>query len=285
MKKLHGTGFEINDIYAGKILSDLVIVGSSRAEVQFSPAIIDSVLNVNSYNIGQSATDYTGQIGLYNIYKERNGKPEYIIHQVDDLFGKKSCLYDLASYFPYLTDTVVSNLTKQYDDLHWLDYHNPITKYWQQKVIFSGWTEVLTNRAVFDTIKYKGYYGSESEWDDSFVRYKKKYPDGVIIEMNEEIISEMREYISKAEQDSIKIALVFAPQYIEYQQMVLNRQDVIDFWSNLAKETDVLFLDYTPDSISYDKQYFYNSQHMNKKGAELFSRKLAEDLKKYNFVP
>jgi hypothetical protein len=283
IKKIQGAGFEFNDIYAGKAQSDLVIIGSSRAEVQFSPAIIDSVLNVTSYNIGQSATDYGGQIGIYNIYKERNGNPHYIIHSVDDILGKKEHINNLVSYLPYTSDSLVEALLKQYDDLHWLDYYNPVTKYWQQKGLFWGWKEILGSRKMVE--KYKGYVGWDAGWDGKFDEYQIQHPDGVTIEMNEEIISEMRKYIAKATQDSIKIALVFAPQYIEYQQMVLNRQDVIDFWSNLAKETDVLFLDYTPDSISYNKQYFYNSQHMNKKGAELFSRKLAEDLKKCNFVP
>ena len=37
-------------------------------------------------------------------------------------------------------------------------------------------------------------------------------------------------------------------------------------------------LNYTYDPISYDTNFFYNATHLNKTGAELFTRKLAHDI-------
>ncbi len=48
---------------------------------------------------------------------------------------------------------------------------------------------------------------------------------------------------------------------------------------NLASKYNVPILDYTHDSICYDTAYFYNAQHLNRKGAEKFSLQLAHDLK------
>jgi hypothetical protein len=43
-----------NKIYDGEIDANLIINGSSISEVQISPIILDSILNVSSYNFGMS---------------------------------------------------------------------------------------------------------------------------------------------------------------------------------------------------------------------------------------
>jgi hypothetical protein len=42
----------LNQIYTDSTDYDLVINGSSRAWVQYDPIIIDSILAINSYNLG-----------------------------------------------------------------------------------------------------------------------------------------------------------------------------------------------------------------------------------------
>jgi hypothetical protein len=42
----------------------------------------------------------------------------------------------------------------------------------------------------------------------------------------------------------------------------------------------LLFLDYSSDTICNNKKLFYNSQHLNSKGSEIFTKKLAKDLLK-----
>ena len=41
---------------------------------------------------------------------------------------------------------------------------------------------------------------------------------------------------------------------------------------------------FSTDAISYQKKYFYNSVHMNKTGAELFTAKLIDTLKQSNMI-
>ena len=51
-----------NDIYDHKIESDVLVMGSSRAYVQFNPAVIDTILGVNSYNLGMDGRRADSQI-------------------------------------------------------------------------------------------------------------------------------------------------------------------------------------------------------------------------------
>ena len=43
-----------NDLYQRNIEADVLVMGSSRAFVQFNPAIFDTVLHTNSYNLGMN---------------------------------------------------------------------------------------------------------------------------------------------------------------------------------------------------------------------------------------
>jgi lysophospholipase L1-like esterase len=45
------------------------------------------------------------------------------------------------------------------------------------------------------------------------------------------------------------------------------------------------FIDFSKDSMSYNKEYFYNATHLNKKGADLFTEKLIKKIKNQQLLP
>ena len=51
-----------------------------------------------------------------------------------------------------------------------------------------------------------------------------------------------------------------------------------NMFADLAADFDIPYLDYTYYELSYDTTYFYNTMHLNTIGADLFSKKLAQDL-------
>ena len=55
--------------------------------------------------------------------------------------------------------------------------------------------------------------------------------------------------------------------------------------NDIKNKHSLTFLDYSYDSISFKKEYFYNSLYLNKTGAEIFTRQLAHDLKTRGFSP
>ena len=73
---------------------------------------------------------------------------------------------------------------------------------------------------------------------------------------------------------------VYTPEHIEGQHFVSNRAEIMAFYKKIADKYNIPFIDYSADSMCYNKDYFYNSEHLNLKGANMFSQKLASDLKK-----
>lgn len=49
-------------------------------------------------------------------------------------------------------------------------------------------------------------------------------------------------------------------------------------FAQIATDSDIPYLDYTYDTLSYDTAYFYNTMPLNRTGANLFSQKVARDM-------
>jgi hypothetical protein len=69
--------------------------------------------------------------------------------------------------------------------------------------------------------------------------------------------------------------------YKETWNIIKNADSVFAAIKGLAVENGLLLLDYSKDSLAYNRANFYNCMHLNKSGAEAFSAKLANDLKPY----
>jgi hypothetical protein len=77
----------------------------------------------------------------------------------------------------------------------------------------------------------------------------------------------------------IRLILVYSPVYHEMQALEKNRTAIFAEFERLAREGKVEFWDYSQHPLSREKEYFYNSQHLNANGAHLFSQALALRLK------
>jgi hypothetical protein len=77
---------------------------------------------------------------------------------------------------------------------------------------------------------------------------------------------------------------VYAPEYIEGQIFTKNRDEVLSLYTKYSHKYNIPFYDYSTDAISYQKKYFYNTNHLNKMGAELFTTKLIDTLKRLTII-
>lgn len=86
-------------------------------------------------------------------------------------------------------------------------------------------------------------------------------------------------YLAKAKAEGIKVVLIYTPQYIGATQKTSNQTFMHEWYQQIADKYDFPILDYTYMDICQDTTYFYNAMHLNRKGAEIFSDSLANDLK------
>jgi hypothetical protein len=91
----------------------------------------------------------------------------------------------------------------------------------------------------------------------------------------------LKEIIALARFNNIKMILVYTPEYYENYALILNRKEIFDEYRKIAKDYHVEFWDYSDTPLTHSTEYFYNSQHLNYKGATEFSKMFAAKLKLY----
>lgn len=274
--------FEVwNDIYDGNATCDIAIYGSSRAWVQFSPQILTDSLNESVYNLGIDGHNFWLQYLRHLEYLKHNPKPKAILMSID-IFSlqKRKDLYQMDQFLPYmLWNKDIRKLTSSYEGFNSADYYFPLVRYYGKNKVLSTCISVILNNDGNTEYRNHGYRAMDKPWNNDFDKAKETMK-GYEIDLDSASINLFSEFILECKKSNIELVLVYAPEYIEGQKFVLNRSDILNIYADLANQHNLLFLDYSNSKISFNKSLFYNTQHLNAKGATLFTKILAGDLKK-----
>jgi hypothetical protein len=267
-----------NDIFQSRINSDIIISGSSRAWTHINPEILDSVLCVNSYNIGINGYPFNMQYVRFNIYIKYNRKPKLVIQNVDfRTLNVRRDAFNKEQFLPYVHEDILKSELKQ---IGFTDYElsYPALRYRSEMAALQGIWEFF-NVLHCPGIRYKGYKGAEESWDGSAFEKILAGKDSIAAQCEPEMVQLLDTFLRNCKEDDIQVILVFTPEYIKATDFTADKEKVMQIYRSFSEKYNIPFLDYTHDSICYDTTYFYNATHLNKKGAELFSLKLANDIK------
>ncbi|WP_422355042.1 SGNH/GDSL hydrolase family protein [Roseivirga pacifica] len=272
----------MTEVFRGSINADLIILGNSRARRHIDPKIVDSVLSVDSYNLGQDATGFRIQKMIYDLYRQHNQKPKYIVHIVGSgTLEEEDGLYERIKFAPYLNDSLVRAITIEIKGFDKLDYYLPYFKYSGfPNEIKAGLASFFGMNGASNEEVYKGFPKTHFDWNNViFERFKNEFPNGTTLTISDELIEAMDAYIQSCKDEGIEIVLVYPPIYNEAKPYFQNNPQILDILKGLAQKNEIPFLDYSEDSLSYSKENFADHVHMSSKGAEIFTKRLSQDLK------
>lgn len=263
-----------NDIYRRNVNADVLIMGSSRAFVQFNPAIIDSVLHKDSYNLGMNGRSADSQILKYKVFRHRNNpKPKLVIYEVSHNTMHKSNGYEREQFVPYLHDQYLWRLCHEQEGFTVADFVLPCWRFLgrqslMKKILFP------TEKSEYDLPLYKGFRSYDRKWSGDGL----KQQTDVTYYSDTAIISQFRDFLDECRQDSISVVMVTSPFYIGGTRKMSDSDGMHTMFEQIAEDFNIPYLDYTYDTLSYDTAYFYNTMHLNSIGANIFSQKMARDV-------
>jgi hypothetical protein len=273
----------LNDIYNSRVNADVLALGSSRAVFHISPRILDSVLHKNCYNIGVNGWSFHMQYTIFRICMQHNRKPKYMLQVVDpNLFTDKTVFYKYENFLPYATDTLVDRATSRYQgSFSFPEKYFPLFKYNNHFDLIAKGLKIYFGGVDEPNGAYKGYYAHKGVWDSSFERFGDANPDRYYKERSPEIIHEFETYLKYCKDNDIQLVMIFTPMYYEHLKLINNLDKIKDMFRGYSQQYSFPFLDYSSDTLCLSKEYFFDSQHLNKKGSTIFSYTLANDLKQY----
>lgn len=273
---------EWNDLFQGKINADLLVLGSSRAWVQVSPKILDSTLHLNSYNLGMDGASFKMQYARFRIYLLHNKKPKYILQEVGyaSTLLKNDRLPATQQFLPYLYDSSVWKLvTTASNPLEIQDRYFPMYKYNNELTLVKEGILSYWGRGIKST-KYKGYEGQEKYWDSSFHDFLMQHPRGAEFPIDPDAKALFNDFLSFCKANDIKVIMFYPPAFIQSIAYINNQNEILGIFNDFATTYHIPFYNYMYDSLNYSRDNFYNSQHLRRPAAEIFTAKLAKEIQK-----
>lgn len=270
-----------NDIYSGKIDSDIAIYGSSRAWTHVDPQILQDSLGLTAYNFGIDGLNFSLQYFRHKEYFGHNKKPKIIIISGDIFtFEEEEGFYNYEQVLPYMF------FNKNYIESRELfkifrisDFYIPLKRYLGQTWEIARAILVASGLENEPLARNSGFMGIEREWNQDF-KQALRTKGSLKVKIDYRLLCLFMKFINECDKYNIKVVLIYSPEYIEGRSFIENREQVLGLWDKIADSRGLVFLDYTKDSIGNHKEYFFNSTHLNKQGSKLFSQKLATDLKR-----
>ena len=264
-------------IVDSKINADLLIFGNSRALSHYSPLILDSTLHMNCYNLGIGGHPFNIHYLRYQLYKEHNTLPKIILLNVDFFTFKVAPFgHQREQVLPYVRDSIFRNELLKVG-FSKSEIYLPLFRYFgYQMVIKNSLMEFLHLHHYNSEASIKGYWPENGNWNPTALNNLAEIEASV----DRESLQLFENFINECKNNHIQLIMVYSPVYSGALKKLPNKSVFDTLFHSISQKYRVPYLDYTKDSICRDSNYFHVAIHLNKKGAELFSRKLATDVKK-----
>lgn len=276
-EKLDGPFGTWRDIYQGRVDSDLVVVGSSRAMAHVSPEILSERLELSVYNLGFNGYHFPMQEVRFDEFMRYNRKPKIVVLTLDttNLHDRKTA-FQYEQFLPYFRHKTLVEAVSRYEGYRMLDRWLPMYRYRGRGSLVLQGVYLAIGLATSESDRYRGYRGREVEWDGSFDEFAKHNRNGYQIDCDPKVEQRLAQFVAQRKLEGTTTIMVFTPEYKTGQAFCLNRNRVVESLRSIATSNDTPFLDYSDHPICKDRRLFYNSQHLNRSGAERFSKILAE---------
>lgn len=269
-------------IYNGKINSDVVILGTSRAEVHYDPRVILKETGLKTFNLGLSGTHYNLFSIRWNSYINNNPPPKILIADIDaGALSHQKEIYGKFQYLPYFYKEEYSRVAKEIDQDYYYEKLIPLYKYrgYEMSIVkqlksnydhkncdknFNGYIEHDINWIERDYLKLLNILKNKPLKDTSNYDFK-------------EGLKLLKQIIIFSKKNNIRLIFTTSPVYYEALGIDVDRnfrfKKVVE---KLSKKNKIEWYDFSDCKLSKRKENFYNSSHLNKRGAEQYSKMISE---------
>ena len=268
-----------NDIYKGGMHPDLLVVGNSQAWNGYDPRLMDSILNIDSYNLSIVGHFVDYQIIQYNTYRRFNAKPKVValnVSFIGTLGITADKQYEREQFFPYIWDDSLISLVKDDKEITFFDRYLPLCRYFGYRDEMEEGVKAFFGKKEFpDGHIFKGYRGDASHFNRGEILPKNEMLtniyDAAAIEMFDSFVRKIRN-------EGIAVVFVKYPVYYPLRAKFTNIAESDSIFEAVSRRYDVPILDFSCSALSKDSTNYFNPSHLGKKGAEIFTKEFCQCL-------
>lgn len=289
-----------NDLVEQKGTLDMLFCGTSVAHYAFEPQVFDEKLNANSFNLATSMQPLSGTYHFLLETLETNpvktvflGMTPFMLFKdlenIDTEIGVYDKMTTLKGKINYLIDGCQE---KNYTNL--LFYSTRVKKkgfsIFSKKTIAKNVSYKMTDEykknipPKSSDYVYKGYMGTSEVYDGKLIPRlakraaadKSKWEQKKVLKRNKEYLDKI---IKLCKDRGVDLNLVIVPvPNIYLEAMDGSEKAMYDYFKQLTDKENIGYYDfnYYNNQEEFTNDCFKDYKHMNTKGAEKFSAKLAE---------
>ena len=270
-----------NRIVSGGINAEILITGSSRAFSHYDPRIIQQATGYTTFNIGVNGSQTDMQLAVLKTYLKHNRRPSLLVHNLDS-FAFETTHGGVSFpglYLPYLSEEPLYTTLAHIDRGIWKSRYLPLYGYAVEDMNFTWlsasvrWSAGTRPRTVTSDSSQDIHHGQAISSRSSAVTQTAS--DG---RSSPRDSSCSKNSCVCAESLAFTCFSWYSPVYYEMQALERNRAEVFARFQELAERHGASLWDLSRSPVAFDRAYFYNSQHLNAKGAARFSADVAAAL-------
>jgi hypothetical protein len=265
----------INMLLNKETYYDILFIGSSRMHVHCNPKVIDSITKLTSYNFGVEGGNLLETNLWLQVYLQLHKAPKVIVLDIPVFafdIGRRP-FFNPTIYFPYLSNDIIYNTIAKYKKIGLYKYL-PFLQLmevddYNKFNALKGWAGGKEELASHFT--YNGY----ADNGENILKPSTRPPhDTTTYKITETGMKLFNAIIDTCIKKNIKLMLIYSPEYFDIEYST--RVNFFSYINNTASKNDLPFFDYRKSPISRDSILFANPGHLNKFGADIFSKDVAQ---------
>lgn len=253
----------VNDVH-----EDVILMGTSRCNLHYVPAIISDSIGMSVYNGGIDASNniYAHYMMLNHILSHHIPKVICLEVMGSD-FSKQAGSFNTITYFaPYIGKNERADSIFRLAGLYWKYNLSHLYRYNAKAV--SNIAGLAVNR--------------QEGGDNGYIPHLKPFHYPEILEnsttpteIDEKKIEFVQRFINLCQENHVKLIFMVSPKYTRVDASYYN------VLKTIALKNDIPFLDYHTRGLFLNHpDYFYDASHLWDKGAKIYSSIFASDLKR-----
>lgn len=271
---------KLKEIISGSAKIDLLFIGSSRTFYHVNPRIIDSTLQLNSFNAGIDGARLLEMDMVLRCFLAVHEKPSCVVLDIStsSFDISRNPIFNPNIYYPFLGDSIVYNSLSPYKRVGLMKAFPFLAVAEWDDILKAGALKGVFGKTQPLAPNYKGFL--ESGRDTMRLPFKRTFlkTDYAIRPEGKRLLDEI---IMICRNNDIKLFFTYAPISILDDSKI--NPDFFPTLTEITTLNNIPFLNYSHLELSNNHKLFRDEHHLNSYGAAIYSRKLAEDLKTLYF--
>jgi hypothetical protein len=270
-----------NEMAAGMLNADLLIMGSSHARVQVNPKLLAPLFpQWRIYNAGMDGYTFPVQLARYQFYRRFNKTPQVLLLCLDYMeFGKSEFRIDPIQFLPYASDSSVLRALLDMG-VSWPRVCIPFLKYrGEANVVLAALVAGASLPGERNVSSGPdGFMPVQEHWsEEAFLRDTMQEHYRVLFDSG--IWHSFQHFRQQCRDEGITLVTVFTPHHSRFRTKMKDGEAYRN-WLRRMLEPQTPFIDFSEAPFCADTSLFYNPTHLNAKGTEVFTRALADSLRR-----